>query len=39
MAIGQIETDEVARHVAQVAQKGYALNGSVIRPARVIVAK
>jgi molecular chaperone GrpE len=40
MAIGQIETDEVASgHVAQVAQKGYALNGSVIRPARVIVAK
>jgi molecular chaperone GrpE len=40
MAIGQIETGEVASgHVAQVAQKGYALNGSVIRPARVIVAK
>jgi len=40
MAIGQIETDEVASgHVAQVAQKGYALNGSVIRPARVVVAK
>jgi molecular chaperone GrpE len=40
MAIGQIETDEVASgHVAEVAQKGYALNGSVIRPARVIVAK
>jgi molecular chaperone GrpE len=40
MAIGQIETGEVASgHVAEVAQKGYALNGSVIRPARVIVAK
>jgi molecular chaperone GrpE len=40
MAIGQIETGEVASgHVAQVAQKGYALNGSVIRPARVVVAK
>ncbi|HEU4930042.1 MAG TPA: nucleotide exchange factor GrpE [Candidatus Krumholzibacteria bacterium] len=40
MAIGQIETSEVASgHVAQVAQKGYALNGSVIRPARVVVAK
>jgi molecular chaperone GrpE len=40
MAIGQIDTDEVVSgHVAQVAQKGYALNGSVIRPARVIVAK
>ena len=40
MAIGQIETGEVpSGHVAQVAQKGYALNGSVIRPARVVVAK
>lgn len=40
MAIGQIETGEVASgHVAQVAEKGYALNGSVIRPARVVVAK
>ena len=40
MGIGQIETGEVASgHVAQVAQKGYALNGSVIRPARVVVAK
>jgi len=40
MGIGQIETGEVASgHVAQVAQKGYALNGSVIRPARVVIAK
>jgi molecular chaperone GrpE len=40
MAIGQIETGEVASgHVAQVAQKGYSLNGSIIRPARVVVAK
>ena len=40
MAIGQIETGEVASgHVAQVAEKGYVLNGSVIRPARVVVAK
>ncbi len=40
MAIGQIETGEVASgHVAQVAEKGYTLNGSVIRPARVVVAK
>lgn len=39
MAIGQIETGEVASgHVVEVAQKGYALNGSVIRPARVVVA-
>ncbi len=40
MAIGQIETGEVASgSVAQVAQKGYSLNGFVIRPARVVVAK
>ena len=40
MAIGQIETTEVASgHVARVVQKGYAFNGIVIRPARVIVAK
>lgn len=40
MAIGQIETGEVASgHVAQVAEKGYSLNGTVIRPARVVVAK
>ena len=40
MAIGQIDTGEVASgHVAQVAEKGYVLNGSVIRPARVVVAK
>ncbi len=40
MAIGQIDTTEVASgHVAQVIAKGYILNGSVIRPAHVIVAK
>jgi molecular chaperone GrpE len=40
MAIGQIETNEVASgHVVQVVKKGYVLNGSVIRPAHVIVAK
>lgn len=40
MAVGQIETDEVeSGHVAQVVAKGYSLNGMLIRPARVIVAK
>ena len=40
MAIGQIETNEVASNlVAQVITKGYILNGTVIRPAHVIVAK
>jgi molecular chaperone GrpE len=40
MAIGQIETDAVPQgHVAQVVTKGYSYNGSVIRPAHVIVAK
>ena len=40
MAIGQTDTAEVASgHVVQVVQKGYVLNGSVIRPAHVIVAK
>jgi molecular chaperone GrpE len=40
MAIGQIETDEVASgHVVKVVTKGFILNGSVIRPAHVIVAK
>lgn len=40
MAIGQIETDATASgHVAQVVTKGYSFNGSVIRPAHVIVAK
>lgn len=40
MAIGQIETDETASGtVAQVITKGYIFNGSVIRPAHVIVAK
>lgn len=40
MAIGQVETTEVASgHVVEVAEKGYSMNGNVIRPARVIVAK
>jgi len=40
MAIGQIETDATeSGHVAQVITKGYSFNGSVIRPAHVIVAK
>jgi molecular chaperone GrpE len=40
MAIGQIETDATTSgHVAQVVTKGYIFNGSVIRPAHVIVAK
>ena len=40
MAIGQIETTEApSGHVAQVITKGYLLNGTVIRPAHVIVAK
>jgi molecular chaperone GrpE len=40
MAVGQLETDEVDHgHVAEVIQKGYRLDETVIRPARVIVAK
>jgi molecular chaperone GrpE len=40
MAIGQIETGATAPgNVAQVITKGYSINGSVIRPAHVIVAK
>ncbi|HET6463889.1 MAG TPA: nucleotide exchange factor GrpE [Candidatus Krumholzibacteria bacterium] len=40
MAIGQIETDATAPgNVAQVITKGYSFNGSVIRPAHVLVAK
>jgi molecular chaperone GrpE len=40
MAVGQIETDAVeSGHVAEVVQKGYSLDGVLIRPARVIVAK
>ncbi len=40
MAIGQIETTEVpSGQVAEVVEKGYSLDGVVIRPARVIVAK
>lgn len=40
MAIGQIDAEGVeSGRVAQVVAKGYTLNGSVIRPAHVIVAK
>lgn len=40
MAVGQVETEDVKTgHVAEVIQKGYRLDDSVIRPARVIVAK
>jgi molecular chaperone GrpE len=40
MAVGQIETDAVeSGHVVQVLAKGYSLNGVLIRPARVLVAK
>lgn len=40
MAVGQVETDEVeSGHIAEVIQKGYRLDETVIRPARVIVAK
>lgn len=40
MAVGQIESDEVeSGHVAEVVGKGYSLNGALIRPARVIVAR
>jgi molecular chaperone GrpE len=40
MAVGQIETDSVdSGHVAEVIQKGYQIDDTVIRPARVIVAK
>ena len=40
MAVGQIEIGDVSSgFVAEVVQKGYKLDGTVIRPARVIVAK
>jgi molecular chaperone GrpE len=40
MAISQVETDDVETGiVAEVIQKGYQLDESVIRPAKVIVAK
>jgi molecular chaperone GrpE len=40
MAVGQIETGDVpSGHIAEVVQKGYRLDDTVIRPARVIVAK
>ncbi len=40
MAVGQLEADSVeSGHVAEVIQKGYQIDDTVIRPARVIVAK
>lgn len=40
MAVGQIETTEAeSGQVAQVVARGYSMDGVVIRPARVIVAK
>ncbi len=39
-AMTTVESDEVAPdHVLQVFQKGYLLNGRVVRPARVVVAR
>ena len=38
-AVGEIESEIEAGHVAQVVRRGYTLNGVVIRPARVIVSK
>ncbi len=40
MAVGQIETeDSEPNHVAEVLQKGYLLGETVLRPARVMIAK
>jgi molecular chaperone GrpE len=40
MAVGQLETEDVeSGRVAEIIQKGYRLDETVIRPARVIVAK
>jgi len=39
MAIGQVESDEESGHVVEVTEKGYLLNGTVLRPAKVIIAK
>ena len=39
-ALMMVESDEVkSQHVVQVIQKGYALNGDILRPARVTVSK
>jgi molecular chaperone GrpE len=39
-ALMLVETDAVeSQHVVQVIQKGYALNGEILRPARVTVSK
>lgn len=40
MAVAQVETDKVkSNHVAEVIQKGYFLEDTVLRPAKVIIAK
>jgi molecular chaperone GrpE len=40
MAVASVETDEVpANHVVEVIQEGYLMNGNVIRPANVVIAK
>jgi molecular chaperone GrpE (heat shock protein) len=40
MAVGQVEREGLAAGlVAEVVQKGYHLDGTVIRPAHVLVAK
>lgn len=39
-ALMMVDSDEVeSQHVVQVIQKGYALNGEILRPARVTVSK
>lgn len=40
MAVSQIKRDDVeSNHVAEVIQEGYSLDGLVIRPAKVVIAK
>lgn len=40
MSVSQIERDDVeSNHVAEVIQEGYLLDGLVIRPAKVVIAK
>lgn len=38
-AVGEMESEIEEGHVAQVIQRGYTLNGEVIRPARVLVSR
>jgi molecular chaperone GrpE len=38
-AVGEIESSVEEGHVAEVIQRGYELNGQVLRPARVIVSR